>query len=175
MAPEVKTAGREEGQGRSSFSARGLTLAALVAALYAALTVLFAPISFGAVQFRVSEALTLLPLLSPFAAPGLFAGCLVSNLIMGAPWQDVIFGSLATLLAALATRQLRRLPWLAALMPVALNGLIVGAVLWYTQHLPFFLTAATVALGEAAVCYMLGLPLAELLRKRFKDKLDALT
>lgn len=170
MAPEV-TSGSAQGSFHQPFNTRGLTLAAVIAALYTALTVLFAPISFGAVQFRVSEALTLLPMLTPFAAPGLFAGCLLSNLIMGAPWQDVIFGSLATLLAALATRQLRRFPWLAALMPVVFNGLIIGAVLKYTQNLPFLLTAGTVALGEAAVCYMLGLPLTQLLHKRFKDHL----
>lgn len=144
----------------------GLALSGLIAALYAALTLLLAPISFSAVQFRVAEALTLLPILSPAAVPGLGLGCLASNLLAGAPWQDVVFGSLATLLAAIATRQLRRLPWLAAFMPVLFNGLIVGATLsWLYPPLPFWATAGSVALGEAAVVYMLGLPLTELLKK----------
>ncbi len=155
-----------------SLNARSIAAGGLVAALYTAFTALFAPISFSAVQFRVSEALTLLPLLSPAAVPGLFVGCLISNLILGAPWQDVIFGSLATLLAAVGTRLLRRFPWLAALMPVVMNGLIVGGMLTWVYQLPFAATAATVALGEAAVCYMLGLPLVGLLRKRFGETLE---
>lgn len=154
-----------------AMSARSIAAGGLVAGLYIALTALFAPMSFGAIQFRVSEALTLLPILSPAAVPGLFVGCLLSNLILGAPWQDVIFGSLATLLAAMLTRWLRRSQWLAALMPVVMNGLVVGGMLSVLYALPFAATAATVALGEAAVCYMLGLPLVSLLHKRFGDEL----
>ena len=75
-------------------SARSIAAGGLVAGLYIALTALFAPMSFGAIQFRVSEALTLLPILSPAAVPGLFVGCLLSNIILGAPWQDIVFGSL---------------------------------------------------------------------------------
>ena len=152
-------------------SARSIAAGGLVAGLYIALTAIFAPMSFGAIQFRVSEALTLLPILSPAAVPGLFVGCLLSNMILGAPWQDIIFGSLATLLAAILTRWLRRSHWLAALMPVVINGLIVGGMLSVVYQLPFAATAATVALGEAAVCYMLGLPLVGLLHKRFGDEL----
>lgn len=152
-------------------NAKSIAAGGLVAGLYIALTALFAPLSFGAIQFRVSEALTLLPILSPAAVPGLFVGCLLSNLILGAPWQDVVFGSLATLLAAILTRRLRKNQWLAALMPVIMNGLIVGGMLSIVYALPFPATAATVALGEAAVCYMLGLPLVGLLHKRFGEEL----
>ena len=155
----------------AKMSAKSIAAGGLVAGLYIALTALFAPMSFGAIQFRVSEALTLLPILSPAAVPGLFIGCLLSNLILGAPWQDILFGSLATLLAAILTRLLRRNQWLAALMPVIMNGLIVGGMLSIVYALPFLATAATVALGEAAVCYMLGLPLVGLLQKRFGDEL----
>lgn len=144
----------------------------VIAALYIALTALFAPISFSALQFRVSEVLTLLPILSPAAVPGLFIGCLLSNLILGAPWQDVVFGSLASLLAAVLTRKFRKNHWAAALMPVLINGLIIGGMLSIVFALPFWATAATVALGEAAVCYMLGVPLIGLMQKRFGDKLD---
>jgi uncharacterized membrane protein len=153
-------------------SAKSIAAGGLVAGLYIALTALFAPMSFGAIQFRVSEALTLLPVLSPAAVPGLFIGCFISNLILGAPWQDVVFGSLATLLAAILTRALRRRRWLAALMPVILNGLVIGGMLSILYALPFLATAATVALGEAVVCYMLGLPLAGLLHKRFGEELE---
>ena len=79
-----------------------LAVSAVVAAAYAALTVALAPISYGAVQFRVSEALTVLPFLMPFTAWGLFAGCILANLYTGSV-VDILFGSLATLLAALLT------------------------------------------------------------------------
>jgi len=159
---------------KQSLTPRYLAVSGLTAALYVALTALFAPISFSAVQFRVSEALTLLPALTPAAAPGLFLGCLISNLVLGAPWQDVVFGSLATGLAAYATLLLRRQLWLAAFMPVLFNGFIVGGMLSKVYGLPFWATAGTVALGEAAVCYMLGVPLVGLLKKRFGEELDKL-
>ncbi len=151
------------------FSSRQVVLGGVIAALYAALTLLLAPISFGAVQFRVAEALTLLPVVSIAAVPGLFIGCLASNLLFGAPWQDVVFGSLATLLAAMLTRVFRKNLWLAAFMPVFFNGMIVGGTLSILYHLPFPLTVATVALGEAAVCYMLGIPLVKFAGKRFGE------
>ncbi len=149
--------------------ARSLALGGLVAALYIALTAAFAPLSFGEVQFRVSEALTLLPVLFFPAVPGLFAGCLLANLLLGAPWQDVVFGSLATLLAAVATRALRGRLTLAALMPVVSNGLIVGATLSFVYRLPLAMTVLTVSLGEAGVCFLLGVPLVRLLRRRFGE------
>ena len=154
------------------YTVKFISVGGVIAALYIALTAMFSPISFGAIQFRVSEALTLLPILSPAAVPGLFIGCLLSNLILGAPWQDVIFGSLASLLAAVLTRIFRRNHWIAAFMPVAMNGFLVGGMLSVVFTLPFWATAATVALGEAAVCYMLGIPLIGLIQKRFGDKLD---
>lgn len=149
-----------------------LTFGALTAAMYVALTGLFAPISFSAVQFRVSEAMTLLPVLSGAAVPGLFAGCMMSNLLFGAPWQDVVFGSLATLLAALCTRRFKHDLWLAALMPVAFNGVIVGLTLSAMYGLPLWATMGTVALGEAAVCYVLGVPLVRLMQQRFGEQLS---
>lgn len=142
-----------------------------VAALYVLLTALFAPISFGDVQLRVSEALTLLPVLSPASVPGLFIGCLLSNLLFGQPWQDVVFGSLATLAAAVLTRRLRGNLWLAALMPVAVNGLVIGLMLSVLCALPLPMTVLTVSLGEAAACFLLGIPLIRLIRTRFGDRL----
>ena len=128
---------------------RSLCLSAIIAALYAALTLLLAPISYGAIQCRVSEAMTLLPMLLPQAIPGLFVGCLVANLFTGMA-TDVIFGSLATLIAAAGTYFLRRKPLLAAACPIAANGVIVGLVLSLSYGLPIWLTMLEVAAGEAA-------------------------
>ena len=128
---------------------RSLCLSALIAALYAALTLLLAPISYGGIQCRISEAMTVLPILLPQAIPGLFVGCLIANLYTGMA-TDIIFGSLATLLAALATCLLRKKPLLAAACPVIANGLIVGAVLAMSNGWPFWLTALQVAAGETA-------------------------
>ncbi|MDR3052091.1 MAG: QueT transporter family protein [Oscillospiraceae bacterium] len=150
---------------KSLFTVRQLTRAAILAALYAALTLLLAPISFGmtgAVQLRVAEALTLLPLLLPEAVPALFTGCLLANLLAGAALPDVVFGSLATLAAALCTWGLRRRsPLVGALPPVVFNGLIVGAVVHYayTPGIALPLCMLYVALGQAVACYALGIPL----------------
>ena len=138
---------------------------AVIAALYAALTLALYPISFGAVQFRVSEALTLLPIVMPEAIPGLFVGCLVSNLIGSAtPW-DIIFGSLATLIAAILTYATRRNKILAAFWPVICNTVIVGLVLALTLNLPVFLTMGEVGLGELAVVYTVGMAMLAALKR----------
>lgn len=138
---------------------------AVIAALYAALTLALYPISFGAVQFRVSEALTLLPIVMPEAIPGLFVGCLVSNLIGSAtPW-DIIFGSLATLIAAILTYATRRNKILAAFWPVLCNTVIVGMVLALTLNLPVFLTMGEVGLGELAVVYTVGMAMLAALKR----------
>lgn len=126
---------------------RSLCLSAVIAALYAALTLLLAPISYGPIQLRLSEALTVLPILLPQAVPGLFVGCLIANLYTGM-LTDILFGSLATLLAAIGTYLLRKKPVLAAACPVVSNGVIVGLVLSLSFNLPVALTMAEVAIGE---------------------------
>ncbi len=145
---------------------RSLAAAGIVAALYTALTLIFAPISFAQIQFRISEALTLLPVMSSASVPGLFIGCLISNLITGQPWQDVLFGSLATLIAALLTRRFREKIWLAALMPVVINALVIGAMLWLVYGLHPYISFLTVGAGQAIVCYLLGVPMVKVLEKR---------
>ena len=146
---------------------RQMTVAAIVGALYAALTLLSSVfgIAYGPVQFRVSEALCVLPFLFPETAWGLFAGCWVANLLSPYGLPDMIIGSLATLIAALWTSKCRS-KWLAPLPPVVCNGILVGAVLAWQQtgfgdaFLPAFLfNGGSVALGEAAVCFILGLVL----------------
>lgn len=147
-------------------SARFLTRAAAVAALYAAFTLLLAPISFGPLQFRVSEALTVLPIFLVEAVPGLFVGCLIANLLLSATVFDIVFGSLATLLAACLTRRLRNRPALALLPPVLVNAVVIGLILSLTlENTPFLLTALTVGVGQLGACYGLGYPLSLALRK----------
>lgn len=142
---------------------RQLAVSAVVAAAYAALTIVLAPISYGPVQFRVAEALCVLPFICPTSAWGLFIGCIIANIYGGYGALDIVFGSLATLFAGLVTAR-TRIKWLAPLPPVIFNGLIVGALLSVTLvpensmgAFPGF--AAWVGLGEAVVCYALGLPL----------------
>ena len=148
------------------FTARNLTLAAVIAALYAAITLVFAPVSYGPVQFRVSEALTLLPLFFPQAIPGLTLGCLIANLLGSATVWDVVFGTLATLLAAMVTRRLRKNIWLAAAAPVIANAVIIGLVLHFTLADALLIpTMVSVGLGEAAVVYVLGVPMMLALRR----------
>ncbi len=142
-----------------------LTRAAVIAALYAAITLALAPISFGPMQVRVSEALTLLPCLWPESIAGLFVGCLLSNLIGGYGPIDVIAGSLATLLAAFLTYKLRKKPWLAALPPVAVNMAVIGVMLHFVADAPLVATALYVGLGQIIACYGLGLPMLAVLTK----------
>ena len=141
-----------------------ITRAAVIAALYVALVLIFQPVSFGPVQFRVAEALTILPFLMPEAIPGLFVGCLIANIFGGLGPFDIVLGSLATLIAAYASFRAPN-KWLAASAPVAVNGLVVGAYLSFLTGMPMSLSVAYVALGEAGVCFALGVPLAHLLAR----------
>ena len=146
------------------YNVKSLTRAAMVAAVYAALTVMLAPISFGAVQFRVSEALTVLPMFMAEAVPGLAIGCLVANLIGGATIMDIIFGSIATLVAAIVTRHFRNRPVAAMLSPVLFNTVIVGPVVYFCYVMAegafsigtLAFTSMTVGLGEFAAVFTLG-------------------
>ncbi len=151
----------------SSRTTRYIVRAAVIAAIYAALTLALQPISYGAVQLRFSEALTLLPILLAEAVPGVTVGCLLANILGGSMLPDVIFGTLATLLAALATRRLRKRFWLAAAMPVLFNGLIVGAVVHYcyAPEMALPLCMLSVAAGEAVACFVVGPLLIGVLKK----------
>ena len=146
---------------------RRLARGAVIAALYTALTLLLAPISYGQFQVRLSEAMTLLPILLPEAVPALAVGCLLSNILGGCTIFDIVFGTLATLLAALCTRRLRGKFWLAAAMPVVFNGVIVGAVVHYcySPAFPLPLCMLTVAIGEAIACMIVGPLLIGALRR----------
>ena len=145
---------------------------AVIAAAYVALTVVFAPISFDAAQVRVSESLAILPMFTAAAVPGLAVGCLLANIAGGAPLPDVIFGSLATFVGAVGTRRLRnRKPVVAVIPPIAANMLVVPFILRYAYGvaLPIPLMMASVALGEALSCGILGLLLYKALYAHRKD------
>ena len=141
-----------------------VTRGALVAAIYVVLVIAFQPISFGYVQFRVAEALTLLPFLWPEAVPGLFIGCLVSNFYGGLGIIDIVFGSAATLIAGVLSGYAKS-PLLAAVPPVVVNGVIVGGYLSYILNVPMPLSMLYVALGEGMACFALGIPLIKLLKR----------
>ncbi len=161
--------------------ARFVAYSAVIAALYAVLTMALWEISSAGIQFRLSEALCVLPAFTPAAVPGLFVGCVIANLI-GGTWVDVVFGSLATLLAAISSCFIGRAfrvgktekvalgaKLLVPLPPVVFNALIIPFVLVYgygfdkafgaTGPVVLAIDALTVAAGEAAVCYILGVPL----------------
>jgi len=150
---------------------KSLSHAGIIAALYAALTILLAPISYGVIQCRVSEALSVLPVFTGAAVPGLFLGCLIANLLVGAPIYDVLFGSLATLLAAACTRYLAAKQAPRALLPlpsVLFNAVIIGWLLVtvYGVNVPLPLSMLYVGIGQAVACYGLGLPLMFVLEKK---------
>lgn len=146
-----------------------ITQAAVIAAIYVVLTLAINVFNLasGAIQVRISEALTILPFFTPAAVPGLFVGCLLSNFITGAPVWDVVFGSLATLIGALGTYALRKWKWLAPVPPILANVLIIPFVLHYAYGIPggipFFML--TVGAGEIISCGILGMLLLFLLQK----------
>lgn len=152
-----------------------ITQAAMIAAIYVVLTMIAA--AFGldhyAVQLRFSEALTILPFFTPAAIPGLYVGCLLSNILSGCIIWDVILGPIATLLGAIGTWMVRKhSKWLAPLPPIIANTLMVPFILAYAYRfegsLPYFIV--TVGLGEILSCGVLGMLLLFTLNK-YKGKI----
>ncbi len=155
-----------------------LVSGAMIAAIYAAATYASAVlgIAYGQIQFRFSEALTVLSLFTPAAIPGLTIGCVLGNLSSPYGIWDIVFGSVATFLAAVTARKLRKitfrgLPLISIIMPVIFNALIVGAEI--TLLMPagegsfsvFIITALEVAAGELSICMLGGIPLFYAIRK----------
>lgn len=158
---------------------------AIIAAVYVALCFVLAPLAYGPVQIRFAEALTLLPVLCPEAVLGVTLGCFLANMISGVP-VDMVVGTLATLLAALATRKLRnvrtgRLALVPSLPPVLFNAVIVGielTLLYYPTASPFkiyLLNMASVGAGQLVSCSVLGVAMvwaierSPALRRLFTD------
>jgi uncharacterized membrane protein len=147
------------------WNVQDIAFSGLIAALYAVMTILLAPISYGVYQIRLSEVLTILPFLFPQAILGLFAGCLVANIFGGNGLQDIIFGSLFTLVAAYLTYLCSKIKYrklgmgLAPLPPVIINAFGVAIYLSQIMGMNYFFVVQMIALGELVACYVLGLPL----------------
>lgn len=133
--------------------------AAVIAAIYVVLTLLFAPFSFGEIQVRIAEGLTILPFFTPAAIPGLFIGCFIANILGGAILPDIIFGSLATLVGAICSYLLRKHKFLVPLPPIAANTIVVPFVLFYGYgvNLPIPFMMLTVGVGEVLSCGVIGM------------------
>lgn len=145
-----------------------LTQAAMIAALYVVLTFLASSLGLAnyAVQIRFSEALTILPFFTPAAIPGLFVGCLLSNILTGCALPDIVFGSLSTLISAVFTYMLRKNKWMAPLPPIIINAIIIPFILFYVYSFkPLWLAFVTVTIGEIISCGVLGMLLLFTLQK----------
>ncbi|MCM1135631.1 MAG: QueT transporter family protein [Clostridium sp.] len=145
-----------------------LVQAAMIAALYVVLTYIANAMGLAsqAIQVRFSEALTILPYFTPAAIPGLFIGCLLSNILTGCALPDIIFGSIATLIGSVLTYMLRKNKWLAPIPPIAANTIIVPFVLLYAYGIrPLWLSFITVGVGEIISCGALGMLLLTVLNK----------
>ena len=167
---------------------RKIVFAGIVGALYAALTIGMFFISFGPLQFRIAEALTVLPFFFPFSVWGLFVGCIVANLFSPYGWIDVVGGSLASLIAGLCTmrigmtmrRESLAVKAFGCAPPVVFNAVVIGAIIGWAQtgggsaFLPAFIVSGLqVGLGQLVVLYVLGLPLMHMLPKMpFFDSLS---
>lgn len=144
-----------------------ITEASAIAALYTVITIAIGPLGSAAIQCRIPEAMCILAIFTPAAIPGLTIGCLISNIATGCLWQDILFGTLATLMGAIGARLLRRIWWLTPLPTVVANTLIIPFVLAYAYHvedgIPFLML--TVGIGEVISAYVLGIALYFALRK----------
>ena len=146
-----------------------ITQAAMIAAIYVVLTIFISAFNLasGAIQVRISEALTILPFFTPAAIPGLFIGCLFSNFITGCAPYDILFGSLATLIGAFGTYALRKYKFLAPVPPIVANTIIVPFILAFVYQvedaIPFLML--TVGIGEVISCGILGMLLLFALQK----------
>ena len=159
----------------------GIAIGGLIAAMYVLLTYVSSifGLAYGPLQFRLSEVLTILPIFTPYAIPGLAVGCFISNMASFNA-LDLIFGTLATVIAAYLTYAFRNIkikkaPILSIIPPVLVNGIIVGLEIAYFYRggftsYGFLISGFQVMLGQFVVCFILGLPLYFWLNK-YKDKL----
>ena len=149
---------------------QGMAIAAIIAAAYVVLTYLAAALGLanGAIQIRLSEALTILPIFTPYAIPGLFIGCVLANLLTGCALWDILLGSLATLIGAVGTYLLRKYKFASFIPPILSNTVIVPLVLMYVYSLngSIWYFALTIFIGEFISCGILGFLLKKSIIKR---------
>ena len=152
---------------------RRIVRAGVIASVYVGLTYALAPISFGQFQFRVAEALTVLPILYPEAVPALFIGCFLANIIGPYGILDIVLGSLTTLLAAVLTRMFRKSA-IAYFWPIALNALIVSAYLSFLAETKasYWAFVLSIGISEAASVLLVGIPLVKFLRTSHPDTIS---
>ena len=155
-----------------------LVRSAIIAAIYAALTLVLAPISYGSLQFRVSEILVLLAFFDPFYIGGLTLGCFIANLLGPNGLSDIIFGTLATFVSvnaiALTAKYIKNNKtslWIASLWPTIFNGIIVGGMLTYLYQIPLLISILEVAVGEFAVVTIVGVPVMKLIQTKYEKLL----
>ncbi|MDF1616852.1 QueT transporter family protein [Petrocella sp. FN5] len=149
-----------------------LVQSGVIAAIYVVLAQVFGFIGFGPIQFRIAEALTVLPFFTPAAIPGVFIGCLLANILYGGVLLDVVFGSLTTLLAAYLSFKLKKNKWMVTVPPILLNAAIIPFVLKYgygvPEGIPFMM--GTIFLGQFIVVGIIGMVLLHALLP-IKDKI----
>ena len=154
----------ERDNGKTQF----ITMAGVIAAAYVVLTFIAQTVGLasGAIQFRLSEVLTILPMFTTAAIPGLAVGCVLANILTGCALWDVVFGSIATLLGALGTHPEN--PYLGCLPPIISNMLIVPAVLMKVYGAPesYWYLMLTVGIGEVVCCGVLGVIFYKVIKKR---------
>lgn len=172
MVENSKEASKTSVIAQTKSKTQKIVFAAILAAIYSAITIMLSFFSYGPVQFRIAEGLTVLPYFSPYAIYGLFIGCITSNIIspMGIP--DLIFGSLATLIAAIITYYIGRSnlhykKYLAPLPSVIVNAVVIGTMLklLYVKDMPLYLNMLYVGIGQLVCCYGIGLPLISIIEK----------
>lgn len=156
-----------------------LVKTAVIAAIYTVLTVMLAPISYGIIQFRISEVMVLLAFFNPIYIGGLTLGCVIANIFGGNGPLDVIFGSLATFISVVAIsltskyiKSTKLSIIIASLWPVIFNGLIIGWMLNKVSGMPFFVIMPQIALSEFIIVSVIGVPLALGLKKKYGSKLQ---
>ena len=166
MIEHSKEASKTSMIGQTKSKTQKIVFAAILAAIYSAITVSLSFLSYGPIQFRIAEGLTVLPYFSPYAIYGLFIGCIASNIISPMGLPDLIFGSLATLIAAIVTyyigkSNLKYKKYLAPLPSVIVNAFVIGTMLklLYVKDMPLYLNMLYVGIGQLVCCYGVGLPL----------------
>ena len=184
----TKKNGQETIGKRNLARTRGIIFSGVVAALYVVLTLPFAQFAYGPIQFRLAEILAILPIFTGAAIPGVTIGCLIANLLNPSALGpiDIIFGSLATLIAAFLTRVIARRSkhkWLGIIPPILVNGVIVGGYLAFLlaegeiTYMVVLISMASVAASEAGLLIVLGLPLLTVIRKTklqgFLERIDS--